>query len=111
LVTHLDDIRAARHWAFGPDGDPGIGVDRYELWSSIWMSKPVWGWPNAVIWTNLAAAVRARPERMEGDRSADRDPVWPCEKLPVVHDELLGGGNGRLRPRRWKKTWRGNEGN
>jgi len=23
LVTQLDDISAALHWAFGPDGDPG----------------------------------------------------------------------------------------
>ena len=39
LVTHLDDIRAALHWAFGPDGDPAIGVDLTSHASPIWLSK------------------------------------------------------------------------
>jgi tetratricopeptide (TPR) repeat protein len=55
LVTHLDDIRAALHWAFGRDGDPGIGVNLTSYASSIWLSKALFA--ECREWTTLAAAV------------------------------------------------------
>jgi len=55
LVMHLDDIRAALHWAFGRDGDPGIGVNLTSYASSIWLSKALFA--ECREWTTLAATV------------------------------------------------------
>jgi predicted ATPase len=54
LVTHLDDIRAALHWAFGPDGDLAIGVDLTSYASPIWLSKALFA--ECRDWTTKAAA-------------------------------------------------------
>lgn len=62
LVTHLDDIRAALHWAFGRDGDPDIGVNLTRYASSIWLSKALFA--ECREWTTLAAAVA--PGREDG---------------------------------------------
>jgi predicted ATPase/DNA-binding winged helix-turn-helix (wHTH) protein len=62
LVTHLDDIRAALHWAFGREGDPAIGVDLTSYASSIWLSKALFA--ECREWTTLAAAVA--PGREDG---------------------------------------------
>jgi predicted ATPase/DNA-binding winged helix-turn-helix (wHTH) protein len=62
LVMHLDDIRAALHWAFGRDGDPGIGVNLTRYASSIWLSKALFA--ECREWTTLAAAVA--PGREDG---------------------------------------------
>jgi predicted ATPase len=62
LVTHLDDIRAALHWAFGRDGDSGIGVNLTSYASSIWLSKALFA--ECREWTTLAAAVA--PGREDG---------------------------------------------
>jgi predicted ATPase len=55
LVTHLDDIRAALHWAFGPDGDLALGVDLTSYASPIWLSKALFA--ECRDWTTKAAAV------------------------------------------------------
>src|SRR5712675_574477 len=70
LVTHLDDIRAALHWAFGPDGDPAIGVDLTSYASSIWLSKALFA--ECREWTTKAAAVA--PGR-EDDKATDQQTV------------------------------------
>ncbi|WP_084302352.1 winged helix-turn-helix domain-containing protein [Bradyrhizobium sp. WSM2254] len=62
LVTHLDDIRAALHWAFGNCGDPSIGVDLTSHASSIWLSKALFA--ECRDWTIRAAAVA--PNREDG---------------------------------------------
>lgn len=62
LVAHLDDIRAALHWAFGRDGDPDIGVDLTSYASSIWLSKALFA--ECRDWTMQAAAVA--PGREDG---------------------------------------------
>ncbi len=62
LVSHLDDIRAALHWAFGRDGDPGIGVNLTSYASSIWLSKALFA--ECREWTILAGAVA--PSREDG---------------------------------------------
>jgi predicted ATPase/DNA-binding winged helix-turn-helix (wHTH) protein len=70
LVTHLDDIRAALHWAFGPHGDPAIGVDLTSYASSIWLSKALFA--ECREWTTKAAAVA--PGR-EDDKATDQQTV------------------------------------
>jgi hypothetical protein len=62
LVTHLDDIGAALHWAFGRNGDPDIGVNLTSYASSIWLSKALFA--ECREWTTLAAAVA--PGREDG---------------------------------------------
>jgi predicted ATPase len=62
LVTHLDDIRTALHWAFGCDGDPAVGVDLTSHASSIWLSKALFA--ECRDWTMRAAAVA--PGRDDG---------------------------------------------
>jgi len=54
LVAHLDDIRGALHWAFGPDGDLAIGVDLTSYASPIWLSKALFA--ECREWTIKAAA-------------------------------------------------------
>jgi predicted ATPase/DNA-binding winged helix-turn-helix (wHTH) protein len=70
LVTHLDDIRAALHWAFGPGGDPAIGADLTSCASPIWLSKALFA--ECREWTTKAAAVA--PGR-EDDKATDQQTV------------------------------------
>jgi predicted ATPase/DNA-binding winged helix-turn-helix (wHTH) protein len=70
LVTHLDDIRAALHWAFGPDGDLAIGVDLTSYASPIWLSKALFA--ECRDWTTKAAAVA--PDREDG-KATDQQTV------------------------------------
>ncbi|HWN77849.1 MAG TPA: tetratricopeptide repeat protein, partial [Bradyrhizobium sp.] len=55
LATHLDDIRAALNWAFGPEGDLSLGVDLTSYSSSIWLSKALFA--ECHEWMTKAAAV------------------------------------------------------
>jgi predicted ATPase/DNA-binding winged helix-turn-helix (wHTH) protein len=55
LAAHIDDIRAALHWAFGPGGDPSLGVDLTSYSSSIWLSKALFA--ECHSWMTKAAAV------------------------------------------------------
>jgi predicted ATPase/DNA-binding winged helix-turn-helix (wHTH) protein len=57
LATHLDDIRAALNWAFGPDGDLSLGVDLTSYSSSIWLGKALFA--ECHEWMTKAAAVAA----------------------------------------------------
>jgi predicted ATPase/DNA-binding winged helix-turn-helix (wHTH) protein len=70
LVGHLDDIRAALHWAFGPDGDLAIGVDLTSCASPIWLSKALFA--ECRDWTTKAAAVA--PDREDG-KATDQQTV------------------------------------
>jgi predicted ATPase len=60
LAVQLDDIRAALHWAFGPDGDPSLAVDLASYSSSIWLSKALFA--ECHEWTTKAAAIAPAKE-------------------------------------------------
>jgi hypothetical protein len=53
--TKVLDRSSVNHWAFGPDGDPAIGVDLTSYASSIWLSKALFA--ECPEWTTKAAAI------------------------------------------------------
>jgi predicted ATPase len=55
LATHLGDIRAALHWAFGPEGDLSLAADLTSYSTSIWLSKALFA--ECRDWVTKAAAV------------------------------------------------------
>src|SRR6476620_8132407 len=52
--TDVDNIRAALNWAFGPSGDPSIGVDLAAYSASLWYGKALL--TEYRHWANVAAA-------------------------------------------------------
>ncbi|MEH2566484.1 ATP-binding protein [Bradyrhizobium sp. AZCC 2289] len=50
----VDNVRAALNWAFGPGGDPSIGVDLAAYSASLWYGKALL--TEYRHWANLAAA-------------------------------------------------------
>src|SRR6476620_2792325 len=55
--TDVDNIRAALNWAFGPSGDPSIGVDLAAYSASLWYGKALL--PEYRHWANVEAAAAA----------------------------------------------------
>ena len=56
-ATDVDNIRAALNWAFGPGGDPSVGVDLAAHSASLWYGKALL--TEYRHWANVAAAAVA----------------------------------------------------
>jgi predicted ATPase/DNA-binding winged helix-turn-helix (wHTH) protein len=56
-ATDVDNIRAALNWAFGPSGDPSVGVDLAAYSASLWYGKALL--TEYRHWAEVAAAAAA----------------------------------------------------
>ncbi|WP_334406038.1 hypothetical protein [Bradyrhizobium sp. AZCC 2289] len=56
-AADIDNIRAALNWAFGPNGDPSVGVDLAAYSASLWYGKALL--TEYRHWANVAAAAAA----------------------------------------------------
>jgi predicted ATPase/DNA-binding winged helix-turn-helix (wHTH) protein len=56
-AADLDNVRAALNWAFGPSGDPAIGIDLAAYSASLWYGKALL--TEYRHWANVAAAAAA----------------------------------------------------
>ena len=90
-AADVDNIRAALNWAFGPGGDPSVGVDLAAYSASLWYGKALL--TEYRHWANVAAAAVAADSGAPPNAKTALD-TDGARKHRAVHERCIGSGQG-----------------